>query len=134
MILHLLNDRTALALDDKRDTVTVSPETPGVMVVEGHKFPLEPKGTPNPCLPEMIGAASVGFTDEAGRHYRVVGAHFVKGVPLSSVNFTNEYVHLRLYIDHLDRKNEELHADMLDLRATVEPDSLGFLNIGGNEK
>lgn len=35
MILHLLNDRTALALDDKRDTVTVSPETRGVLVVEG---------------------------------------------------------------------------------------------------
>lgn len=134
MILHLLNDHTAMLLDDKQDTVTVVPECRGIMTVDGQRFELEAAGSPNPCVPDAIGHAAVGFTDERGVRYSIAGAHYVKGVPYSSVDFTAEYVRMRLYVDRIDKRNEELHADMLDLRAMVEPDSLGFLNIGGVEK
>ena len=135
MKIILLNGNEALLTDDKQEVVTIVNGEGGALVVCGKRFEIEPGKTPNPVIPDAIGFVRAHFEDQRGIRWRVLRPRLsASRIPYSSVDYTAEYIKLRTYLDRIDRKNEELHAEMLDLRAMVEPDSLGFLNIEGEEK
>ena len=132
MKIRLLLNHTALIEDDRKPTVTVSPPCAGTLVVEDQRLPVT-DGTPNPRLPGVIGYVKAVFTDERGIRYPVINPHIKAEVPYSAVDFTKEFFHLVGYVDTLAREVERLTQELLDMRAQIEPDALGHLNIGGNE-
>ena len=135
MKIILLNGQEALLVNDRKPVVTVVNGEGGTLIVNEERFRIEQGQTPNPVVAQAAVSVRARFEDEKGIRWKVLHPRLsADGVPYSSVDYTDEYVKLRTYLDRIDRKNEELHAEMLDLRAMVEPDSLGFLNIEGEEK
>lgn len=134
MKIILLIGQEALLVDDKKPTVTVENGEGGTLIVNHERIKIEQGKTPNPVVTDAA-IVRVRYEDDKGLRWKVLRPRLsADGVPYSSVDYTDEYVKLRTYLDRIDRKNEELHAEMLDLRAMVEPDALGFLNVEGEEK
>ncbi len=133
MIIRLLLNHTALIEDDRKPTVTVYPPCAGTLTVENQRFPVEPEGSPMPRLPGVIGYVKAVFTDERGIRYTVINPHIKAEVPYSAVDFTKEYFRLVGYVDMLAREVERLTQELLDVRAKIQPDALGHLNIGDEE-
>lgn len=133
MTIHLLLNHTALIEDDRKTTVTVYPPCAGTLAVEDNRFTMAPTGSPIPRLPGVIGYVKAVFIDERGIRYPVINPHVKAEVPYSAVDFTKEYFRVVRYVDTLAREVERLTQELLDMRAQLEPDALGHLNIGGEE-
>ena len=127
MKIHLLRDHTALLVDDGKPTVSVEPFAVGTLEVEGHPFNIGARGTPNPCLPELIGCAHVSFTDGRGVRYVGIRPRFVKGIPYSAIDFTGEYVNLRIRMDALERQVENIAKELHALAAENKHNALGMI-------
>lgn len=134
MQLLLLKSHEALAVRDGKDTVTVCPPCSGILTVDGKSFPIAAEKTPTPRVPGVIGYVKAVFTDERGIRYHIIHPHIKNEEPYSAVDFTKEYYNMIRKIDELDREVERLTQEVLDLRAQIQPDALGHLNIGGKEK
>lgn len=134
MKLMLLNRHEALAVRDGKDTVTVCPPCSGMLTVDGKNFPIAAEGTPTPHVTGVIGYVKAVFVDERGIRYPVINPHIKDEAPYSAVDFTKGYYDMIRQIDELAREIERLTQEVLDLRAQIEPDALGHLNIGGEEK
>lgn len=132
MKIQLLADRTALLLDDRRGVVSIEPACEGVLELEGEKFPLR-TGSAVPRNPELIGHVRVVFTPTGGVRHVGINPHMKDGVPFSALDYARGYAPMLIRMDNMAREIRQLTQELLDLRARIEPDSLGFLNIGGNE-
>lgn len=133
MKLILLNNHEALLTDDKRPVVTVVNGGTGVLVVNGERFPMESGKTPNPTLPDLIGHVRVYFEDTRGIRWRAIRPRMVAGVPYTAIDPMTACVRLMELTDRQAREIERLTKELLELRGKIQPDSLGFLNIGGKE-
>ncbi len=133
MKIHLLLNHTALIEDDRKPTVTVSPPCGGTLAVEDQRFPIAPEGTPVPTLSGVIGYVKAVFIDERGIRYTVINPHIKAEAPYSAVDFTKGFFEMVVYVDTLAREVERLTQELLDVRAQIQPDALGHLNIGGEE-
>ena len=127
MLIHLLNDHTALLMDDRADTVTVTPATGGVLEIDGVAFTVASSGTPMSPMKGAVGSAAVIFTDERGVRYVGVRPRYKDGIPYTAVDFTAEYFNLRLHVDRLERELEQAVAAVHKLAANYHPNALGFL-------
>ena len=133
MKITLLINHTALIEDDRKPTVTVSPPCAGTLAVEDKSFIINQTGSPTPRMPGVIGYVKAVFIDAKGARYHVINPHVKAEVLYSAVDFTKEYFRMVGYLDTLDREIERLTQELLDLRAQIQPDALGHLNIGGNK-
>lgn len=127
MKIHLLFDKTALLVDDRKPTVTVEPATSGTLEIEGRCFKVEAKGTPAPVLDDLIGHVRVIFEDKRGVRYIGIRPHVKDKTVYSAVDFTSEYVKLRVHVDELERRVEKLTEGFHALAAESKHDALGFL-------
>lgn len=130
MRVYLLHDRSALLVDDRQKTVTVEPRVAGVMTVDDEEFEIMAEGSPVPVTKNESGICHVKFTTEAGVVYKGERTSLKGGTPYSTADYAAGYVPLRLMLDDLARKSDELFR----IAADLQPDSLGHLNIGGNEE
>ena len=133
MKIYLLNDHTAYLIDDKAERITViNGETDtGCLIVEGERFPVRNGEEGLPRLPELIGHVRAHYTDDRGIRWRIINPRMVHGVPYSAVDGST--LELRLLIDGQAREIERLTRELLDVRGQIQPDSLGHMNIGGEE-
>lgn len=133
MKIYLLNDHTAYLIDDKAERITViNGETDtGYLIVEGERFPVRNGQEGLPLNPELIGHVRAHYTDDRGIRWRIINPRMVHGVPYSAVD--NNTLTLRLLIDRQAREIERLTRELLDVRGQIQPDSLGHMNIGGEE-
>lgn len=135
MKIRLLNDHTALSINDGLDTLHIDPPCAGTLTVERKRYCIEEgKEIQTPRLPHVIGRVGMTFTDaKTGVKYTVINPHVKEGAPYTAVDFSSEFFATRIREDEQEREIERLTGELLDLRAQIEPDSLGFLNIGGKE-
>lgn len=133
MKIYLLNDHTAYLIDDKAERITViNGETDtGYLIVEGERFLVRNGQEGLPLNPELIGHVRAHYTDGRGIRWRIINPRMVHGVPYSAVD--NNTLTLRLLIDRQAREIERLTRELLDVRGQIQPDSLGHMNIGGEE-
>ena len=133
MKIYLLNDHTAYLIDDKAERITViNGETDtGCLIVEGERFPVRNGEEGLPRLPELIGHVRAHYTDDRGIRWRIINPRMVHGVPYSAVDGST--LELRLLIDGQAREIERLTRELLDVRGQIQPDALGYMNIGGEE-
>lgn len=132
MHIRLFVDHTALLENDRRVEVTIEPACEGVLEIEGEQIPVK-NGSASPYLPRIIGHVGVTFTTSAGVRYKGINPHMKDGVPFSALDYAGGYASMLIRMDDMAREIRQLTQELLDLRALIEPDSLGFLNIGGNE-
>ena len=133
MKIYLLNNHEAYLIDDKKETVTVingETET-GCLVVEGERFPVKNGEEGLPRQQELIGHVRVQYVDGRGVRWKVISPRMVHGVAYSFVD--KNILELRLLIDRQAREIERLTRELLDVRGQIQPDSLGHMNIGGEE-
>ena len=130
MHIHLLLNHTALAEDDRKPTVTVSPPYAGTLTVDGTEYPIAPEKTPTPRISGVIGYVKAYYTDSLGIRYPVIPPHIKNETVCSMVDFSKCYYQLVDYVDSIARENEQLRQDLRETAALVKPNSLGHLNIG----
>lgn len=133
MKIYLLNNHEAYLIDDKAERITViNGETDtGCLIVEGERFPVQNGQEGLPLNPELIGHVRAHYTDARGIRWRIINPRMVHGVPYSAVD--NNTLTIRLLIDRQAREIERLTRELLDVRGQIQPDSLGHMNIGGEE-
>ncbi len=133
MKIYLLNNHEAYLIDDKTERITVINEETdtGCLIVEGDRFPVRNGQEGLPQNPELIGHVRAHYTDARGIRWRIINPRMVHGVPYSAVD--NNTLTLRLLIDRQAREIERLTRELLDVRGQIQPDSLGHMNIGGEE-
>lgn len=132
MYIRLFTDHTALLENDRKVAVTIEPACEGVLEIEGERFEIK-NGSVSPFMPCLIGHVGVTFTTTEGVRYKGINPHMKDGVPFTAPDFTRGYTAMLIRMDSMDREIKRLTQELLDLRARIESDSLGFLNIGGNE-
>lgn len=126
MKIHLLRDHTALLEDDKQDTISIEPACTGRLMIEGKAFAVRP-GSPVPRMPEIIGYVKVLFTPAGGVLHVGVNPHMENGVPVSHVDYTTEYLPMRLRQDALERQVEALTKLVHELKSDQKHNAMGFL-------
>ena len=134
MKIHLLTDRTVILIDDRQPTVTIEPRIAGVLHINEEEYSLEPEGSPVPVYLKERGTCRVMFDTEAGIRYKGERTTLKAGVPYSVPDYATGFIPLRLKLDELERSNEALRNELHQVTADLEPDSLGYINIGGYEK
>ncbi len=134
MRIYLLADRTVLLVDDRRQTVTVEPKLSGKLYINKECFELEAEGSAVPVCKDESGTCRIKFKTKAGIVYKGERALLKDGVPYSVADYATGYIPLRLKMDELERQNNRLVADFHKLAAAIEPDALGIINIGGENK
>lgn len=134
IILQL--DHKALLRDDRKPTVSIHPNDDGQERVRlefgGKRFELA-DGSPNPCMPDLIGHVGVNIYDRHHIKYTAKSPRMVAGVPYSAVDFTTEFYDMAMLVDRQARKIERLTQELLETRAQIQPDALGHINIGGEK-
>ena len=130
MYIYLYRDRSALLRDDKKNTVSIYPDEVEEisLQIDGESICIR-RGDPDPTLNGLIGNVSVRIR-VGNAVYRAIGVRMLGGKPISAVDFTSEFYRARLSIDQNAHQIERLTQELLDLRAQIEPDSLGHVNIG----
>lgn len=133
MKIYLLNNHEAYLIDDKAERITVINEETdaGYLIVEGERFLVRNGQEGLPQNPELIGHVRAHYMDDCGIRWRIINPRMVRGVPYSAVD--NNTLTLRLLIDRQAREIERLTRELLDVRGQIQPDSLGHMNIGGEE-
>ena len=133
MKIYLLNNHEAIVVNDHRETVSVEPETVGSLTVEGAKCGITPGKTIEPVYSNLFGYVRASFMNASGIRYRIIRPRVDKGGLYSAIDYVNGYLELRLLIDKQAREIERLTRELLDVRGQIQPDALGYMNIGGEE-
>lgn len=128
MKIHLLIDHTALLVDDKKTTVTVEPETAGVLEIEGGRYPVVASGeTVFHPIRNLVGHVRVAFVTETGARYVGIKPFMNNGIPVTSVDVAAEYAKIRIHVDSLERQIDKLTSEFHAMSAENKRDALGFL-------
>lgn len=133
MKIYLLNNHEAVVVNDHKDTVITVPAVGGTLTVEGMGHAIALEQTHAPVYPDLHGHVRASFTNEGGIRYKIIRPRVDNGVLYSAVDYVNGYMELRLLIDRQAREIERLTRELLDVRGQIQPDSLGHMNIGGEE-
>ncbi len=127
MRIILMNHHEALILDDHQSTVTVEPETDGVLTVNGKDHPVS-HGGERPFLSIVAGIkAKAVFRTERGIEYKVIAPHIEKGAIVSRPDPFAAAIENRLRIDALEKELEAARADHREFKGSIKWDALGFI-------
>lgn len=134
MRVILMNHHEALVLGDGRDTVTVEPETDGVLTVNGKDYAVSCGGS----APTFDGiespAARAAFTTAAGVRYKVLAPRIEKKGLVSRLDPYACAIDHRLKIDALEKELEAARAEHRELSGSIRYDALGFITRKQEDK
>lgn len=127
MNLILLNRHEALAVRDGKSTVTVLPPCDGTLTVSGQAY----KITHGERMPEVEQGTNPSvkacFTTERGIRYTILSPRVDKHGFYSRLDPYEHIMRQRLMIDELEKRIENLTEALLNLRASIKYDALGFI-------
>lgn len=134
MKIFLLNRHEALIVADRVNSVTVEPETDGILTVDGEDYPISCGG----AVPGIKDAAShtvrAAFTTKMGIRYTVLSACVERGSLVSRIDPFSFAVKQRLDVDRIEKEVEILKENLRELRGSIRYDALGFIITNKTEE
>lgn len=127
MNLLLLNRHEAMAVMDGKDTATVSPAFDGVLTVCGRDYKITHGGKMPAVEPNTNPAVKACFTTERGIRYTILSPRVDKHGFYSRLDPYEQIMKQRIMIDELEKGIEKLTEELLNLRASIKYDALGFI-------
>lgn len=127
MNLLLLNRHEALAVMDGKDTVTVSHACDGVLTVCGRDYKIKHGGKMPAIEPNTNPSVKACFTTARGIRYTILSPRVDKHGFYSRLDPYEQIMKQRIMIDELEKGIENLTEELLNLRASIRWDSLGFI-------
>lgn len=127
MKIILMNHHEALILDDHQKTVTVEPETDGVLTVNGKAYAVSHGGAAPVFDKAESPTARAAFTTTAGIGYTVLSPRIEKQRLVSRLDPYACAIKYRLMIDRLEKELEAARAEHRKLSGSIRYDALGFI-------
>lgn len=127
MELILLNRHEAMAVNDGKDTVTVSPVCNGVLTVCGRDYDIKHGGKMPAVEPNTNPSVKACFTTDRGIRYNILTPRVDKHGFYSRLDPYEQIGKQRRMIDELEKCIEDLNEDLNQLRARIRYDALGFI-------
>lgn len=127
MNLLLLNRHEAMAVMDGKNTVTVSPACNGVLTVCGRDYKITHGGKMPKIEPNTNPSVKACFTTARGIRYTILSPRADKHGFYSRLDPYEQIMKQRIMIDELEKGIEKLTEELLNLRASIRYDALGFI-------
>lgn len=125
MRIILMNGHEAMIVNDYKDTVTVEPSVPGVLMVGGKEYPVE-DGAKAPVFKDTPNVKAY-FKKDGYIMYTVLAPMVYRGVLMTRLDPFVYVAELRVLIDQLEKKLEDTRLELDNLRGSIKYDAAGFL-------